>query len=181
MIGETVTPISRDDDLRRGLLGLGSNVGQRRVNLQAAVDALAAAGIDVLACSSVYDTDPVGEVPDQPSFLNACALVETALEPLELLDVCKRVEHELGRPADGIRHGPRPIDVDVLLLGELTLCHKRLTLPHAQLRSRRFVLIPALELDFALRTPDGSPLSDALARLPLEEGVRWAGEPLSVG
>ena len=72
---------------RRGLLGLGSNVGERRANLQAAVDALPAAGIEVLAASSTYDTDPVGEVLDQPSFLNACLTVATALGPLELLVV----------------------------------------------------------------------------------------------
>ncbi len=70
---------------RSGLLGLGSNVGDRRAQLQAAVDALPGAGVAVLACSSTYDTDPVGEVLEQPSFLNACVRIETALEPLELL------------------------------------------------------------------------------------------------
>lgn len=163
---------------RRGLLGLGSNVGDRRAQLQAAVDALPRAAVRVLRSSSVYDTDPVGEVLDQPSFLNACLSVQTALEPLELLDAVKRVERELGRET-GVRHGPRPIDIDVLLLGDLELSHERMTLPHEQVLCRRFVLIPALELDFELTTPDGSRLSDALARLPLSEGVRWAGPPLS--
>ena len=164
--------------LRTGLLGLGSNVGDRRAHLQGAVDALGAAGVRVTAASSVYDTDPVGEVLDQPSFLNACVRVETALEPLELLDAVKRLERELGRE-DGVRHGPRAIDVDVLLLGELELRHERMTLPHEQVLSRRFVLIPALELDFDLATPSGARLSDALAVLPVSEGVRWAGPPLS--
>lgn len=161
-----------------GLLGLGSNVGDRRAQLQAAVEALPSVGVRVLRASSVYDTDPVGEVLDQPSFLNACVTVETALEPLELLDAVKRVERELGRTA-GVRHGPRPIDIDVLLLGDVELQHERMTLPHEQVLSRRFVLIPALELDFELATPDGRRLSDALAVLPLDEGVRWAGPPLS--
>jgi 2-amino-4-hydroxy-6-hydroxymethyldihydropteridine diphosphokinase len=164
--------------LRIGLLGLGSNVGDRRAELQAAVDALAGVGVRPLASSSTYDTDPVGEVLDQPSFLNACLRVETALEPLALLDAAKRVEHELGRAADGVRHGPRAIDVDVLLLGELELREARMTLPHEQLLNRRFVLIPALELDFELAVPDGRRLSDALAGLALQEGVRWAGPPL---
>jgi 2-amino-4-hydroxy-6-hydroxymethyldihydropteridine diphosphokinase len=164
--------------LRTGLLGLGSNVGDRRAHLQGAVDALGAAGVRVTAASSVYDTDPVGEVLDQPSFLNACVRVETALEPLELLDAVKRLERELGRE-DGVRHGPRAIDVDVLLLGELELRHERMTLPHEQVLSRRFVLIPALELDFELTTPSGARLSDALAILPVSESVRWAGPPLS--
>lgn len=163
-----------------GLLGLGSNVGDRRAHLQAAVDALPAAGVRVLASSSAYDTDPVGDVLDQPSFLNACLRVRTALEPLELLAAVKRIEHELGREPGGVRHGPRPIDIDVLLLGDVTLEHERMTVPHEQLLTRRFVLIPALELDFDLASPDGRRLSDALARLPLTEGVRWAGTPLTI-
>ncbi|HEX5853323.1 MAG TPA: 2-amino-4-hydroxy-6-hydroxymethyldihydropteridine diphosphokinase [Solirubrobacteraceae bacterium] len=165
---------------RIGLLGLGSNVGDRRAQLQGALDALDGAGVRVLASSSVYDTDPVGEVLDQPSFLNACLQVRTALAPLELLEEVKRLERELGRGEDGVRHGPRAIDIDILLLGELELRHERMTLPHAQLLSRRFVLIPALELDFQLRAPDGSALADALAALSLQEGVRWAGPPLDV-
>jgi 2-amino-4-hydroxy-6-hydroxymethyldihydropteridine diphosphokinase len=163
---------------RNGLLGLGSNVGDRRLHLQQAVDALPSVGVRVLAASSVYDTDPVGEVVDQPSFLNACLRVETVLEPLELLDEAKRLERELGRE-DGVRHGPRAIDIDILLLGSLELRHERMLLPHEQLLSRRFVLIPALELDFTLPTPAGIHLADALAELPLEEGVRWAGPPLA--
>ena len=163
-----------------GLLGLGSNVGERRAHLQGAVDALAVAGVEVLASSSVYDTDPVGEVLDQPSFLNACVRVRSALGPLELLDVVKRIERELGRAQDGLRHGPRAIDIDILLLGTQVLEHERMKLPHEQLLSRRFVLIPALELDFELTAPDGRRLADALAALPLQEGVRWAGPPLDL-
>jgi 2-amino-4-hydroxy-6-hydroxymethyldihydropteridine diphosphokinase len=167
-----VTPV------RIGLLGLGSNVGERRLHLQQAVDALPAAGVRVLAASSVYDTDPVGGVLDQPSFLNACLRVESDLKPLELLDAVKRLERELGRRDGGVRHGPRAIDIDILLLGSLELRHERMMLPHEQLLHRRFVLIPALELDFDLATPGGERLSDALAALSLEEGVRWAGPPL---
>jgi 2-amino-4-hydroxy-6-hydroxymethyldihydropteridine diphosphokinase len=169
---------------RLGLLGLGCNLGERRAQLQAAVDALPAAGVTVLACSSTYDTDPVGEVTDQPAFLNACVRVRTALEPLELLDAVKRVERELGRGESFLRHGPRAIDVDILMLGDLELAHERMTLPHEQLLVRRFVLIPALELDFELRAPAGERgavrLADALAALPLDEGVRRAGPPLDV-
>ncbi len=161
-----------------GLLGLGSNVGERRAHLQAAVDALPAAGVSVLASSSTYDTDPVGEVLDQPSFLNACLSVATALAPLELLDAVKRIERELGRAAQGPRHGPRAIDIDILMLGGTLLRHERISLPHEQLLTRRFVLIPALELDPGMRAPDGTALADALAALPPWEGVRWAGPPL---
>jgi 2-amino-4-hydroxy-6-hydroxymethyldihydropteridine diphosphokinase len=162
-----------------GLLGLGSNVGDRRAQLRRAVDALPGVGVHVVACSSTYDTDPVGEVTEQPSFLNACISVKTELQPLELLDAVKGLERELGRCDAGVRHGPRAIDIDVLLLGEHELSHPRMTLPHEQLLSRRFVLIPALELDFELSTPSGARLADALAALPLQEGVRWAGPPLT--
>jgi 2-amino-4-hydroxy-6-hydroxymethyldihydropteridine diphosphokinase len=168
------------DAVREGLLGLGSNVGDRRAHLQAAVYNLPRAGIEVLACSSTYDTDPVGEVLDQRSFLNACVRVRSALEPLDLLDAVKRLEVELGRAANATRHGPRCIDIDILLLGDLQLDVERMRLPHEQLLARRFVLIPALELDFDLRTPDGRRLADALAALPLDEGVRWAGAPLEI-
>lgn len=165
---------------RKGLLGLGSNVGDRRAQLQAAADALPGVGIEVLAASSTYDTDPVGEVTDQPSFLNACLLVDSALEPLALLDAVKQLERELGRTAGGPRHGPRAIDIDILMMGDLELADERMTLPHEQVLSRRFVLIPALELDFELATPAGERLSHALAKLPFSEGVRWAGPPLRV-
>jgi len=167
-------------NIQIGLLGLGSNVGDRRAQLQAAVDALPNVGVEVVACSSTYDTDPVGEVTDQRSFLNACVSVRTTLQPLELLDSVKALERELGRRAGEVRHGPRAIDIDVLLLGELELSHPRMRLPHEQLLTRRFVLVPALELDFALRTPDGSSLAEALAGLSLDEGVRWAGPPLAL-
>jgi 2-amino-4-hydroxy-6-hydroxymethyldihydropteridine diphosphokinase len=162
-------------------LGLGSNVGDRRANLQAATDRLPAHGVRVLASSATYDTDPVGEILDQPSFLNACLRVETELGPEELLDACKAIERELGRPERYVRHSPRAIDVDLLLYGTQDYRSDRLSLPHEQVMVRRFVLVPLLELDFALRTPSGASLADALAALPLEdEGVRRAGDPLTL-
>lgn len=163
-----------------GYLGLGSNVGDRRAQLQSAVRALPARAVQVLASSSTYDTDPVGEILDQPDFLNACVRVETGLEPEALLDACKAVERELGRAVGGPRHGPRPIDVDLLLLGDAELRTDRLALPHPQVLARRFVLVPLLELDFELATPAGERLSDALAALPVTEGVRRAGPPLEI-
>ncbi len=115
-----------------------------------------------MASSSVYETEPQGDVRDQPDFLNACLAVETSLGPEELLRACKRVERELGRARGGVRHGPRPIDVDLLLLGDLEHRSERVVLPHPQIRSRRFVLEPLLELDPALELPDGTRLRDEL-------------------
>ena len=164
-----------------GYLGLGSNVGDRRAHLQAAADALGGRGVHVLASSATYDTEPVGLVLDQPVFLNACLRIETELGPEELLDACKAVERELDRSSGGVRHGPREIDVDVLLLGDLEHSSDRLELPHAGVRGRRFVLIPLLELDFELALPDGTRLSDCLAVLPvLGESVVRAGDPLTI-
>ena len=116
--------------LRVGYLGLGSNVGDRLRNLRAARDALVLYEVAVEAASSVYETAPQGEVTDQPDFLNAALRIRTALGPEELLDAAKGVERDLGREPGGVRHGPRPIDVDVLLLGDLEYSSDRLTLPH---------------------------------------------------
>jgi 2-amino-4-hydroxy-6-hydroxymethyldihydropteridine diphosphokinase len=165
-------------------LGLGSNVGDRRALLQGAVDGLAARGVVTVASSSTYETDPVGEILDQPAFLNACVVAESAVaDPEALLGVVKEVERELGRTTSGpeyVRHGPRAIDVDVLLAGDRAHRSERLSVPHPALLERRFVLIPLLELDFALTTPDGVRLADALAALPVTEGVRRAGPPLAL-
>lgn len=161
-----------------GYLGLGSNVGDRRAHLAAAVAALPAHRVAVTATSSVYETEPVGEVLDQPDFLNACARIETDLDPEGLLDACKAVERELGRAPGGVRHGPRPIDVDVLLLGDREHASERLTLPHREVTSRRFVLVPLLELDPELRLPGGARLCDALDALGPGQEVRRHSGPL---
>lgn len=156
----------------RGFLGLGSNEGDRLANLRAARDALAGHDVHVVASSSVYETEPQGGVLDQPDFLNCCIEIETGLYAEALLEACKAVERELGRTAGGPRHGPRPIDVDVLLLGDEVLSSERLTLPHPEITSRRFVLEPLLELDPELRLPDGTRTADALAALQGQRVVR---------
>jgi 2-amino-4-hydroxy-6-hydroxymethyldihydropteridine diphosphokinase len=113
----------------------------------------------------VYETEPVGEIEDQPDFLNAAARIRTELDPEELLDVCKAIEAERGRMFGGSRHGPRPLDLDLLLLGDLEYASERVTLPHPEVRNRRFVLAPLLELDPDLALPDGTRLADALEDL----------------
>jgi 2-amino-4-hydroxy-6-hydroxymethyldihydropteridine diphosphokinase len=166
--------------MRLGYLGLGSNVGDRRTNLQAAVEDLWAHDVIVLACSSVYETEPVGEVPDQRDFYNACVRIETPLGPEPLLDACKAVERVLGRDPGGVRHGPRPIDVDLLLLEGVEHESERLCIPHREVTTRRFVLVPLLELDPGLELPGDGRAADALAALGPGQEVRRAGPPLDV-
>lgn len=156
-------------DVRTGYIGLGSNVGDPRANLRQALDLLEKAGVEVQAVSSLYVTEPVGEILDQPDFLNAAARVSTDLEPEALLDVCKRIELDMGRDPDAPRHSPRPVDLDLLLLGDLVMETDRLALPHREVTTRRFVLAPLLELDPELTLPDGTHLAESLAALPADE------------
>jgi 2-amino-4-hydroxy-6-hydroxymethyldihydropteridine diphosphokinase len=160
---------------RVGYLGLGSNLGEREKHLREALAGLAGHGVRVEAVSSAYETEPVGEILDQPDFLNAAARIATGIGPEELLDVCKAIEVEAGRMFGAPRHGPRPLDVDVLLLGEVELADERLTLPHPELTNRRFVLVPLLELDPELALPDGTSLASALAALDESQRVERVG------
>jgi 2-amino-4-hydroxy-6-hydroxymethyldihydropteridine diphosphokinase len=168
-----------------GYLGLGSNVGDRRTNLQATVECLWAHDVVGLVSSSVYETEPVGEVLEQRPFYNACLRIETALAPESLLDACKAVERAFGRRLAGepgyVHHGPRAIDIDVLLLGEQTYESERLTLPHREVTTRRFVLVPLLELAPELELPGRGRAADALTALGDGQAVRRAGPPLEVG
>jgi 2-amino-4-hydroxy-6-hydroxymethyldihydropteridine diphosphokinase len=160
---------------RSGYLGLGSNVGNREEHLRAAIGALPEHGVEVEAVSSTYETEPVGEVLDQPDFLNAAIRIRTELEPEPLLEVCKAIEVERGRMLAASRHSPRPLDIDLLLLGGVELATERLTLPHPEVTSRRFVLAPLLELDPDLDLPDGTKLADALAALGPGQRAERAG------
>jgi 2-amino-4-hydroxy-6-hydroxymethyldihydropteridine diphosphokinase len=161
--------------VRSGYLGLGSNLGDRGSHLRAAVELLRERGVEVEKASSTYETEPVGEVLDQPEFLNAAIRIRTDLEPDALLDLCKEIEVKCGRSLDAPRHSPRPLDVDLLLLGDLELTTERLTLPHPEVTSRRFVLVPLLELDPGLTLPDGTHLDVALTSLERGQRIERAG------
>jgi 2-amino-4-hydroxy-6-hydroxymethyldihydropteridine diphosphokinase len=161
---------------RVGYLGLGSNVGDRGSHLRAAIELLRERGVEVEAVSSTYETEPVGEVLDQADFLNAAIRIRTELEPEALLDLCKEIEVARGRTLEAPRHSPRPLDLDLLLLGDLELNTERLTLPHPEVTSRRFVLVPLLELDPGLTLPDGTVLADAL--VSLGHGERVSRSPI---
>ncbi|MDQ4070820.1 MAG: 2-amino-4-hydroxy-6-hydroxymethyldihydropteridine diphosphokinase [Actinomycetota bacterium] len=125
----------------RAYLGLGSNLGDRRGHLRAAVAALP----DVVAVSPVYETEPVGGPSGQGPYLNVVVALETDLSPRQLLDLGRQLEQAAGR-ARTEPSGPRTLDVDVLLVGELTVREPDLVVPHPRMWQRRFVLAPLADL-----------------------------------
>jgi 2-amino-4-hydroxy-6-hydroxymethyldihydropteridine diphosphokinase len=146
-------------------VGLGSNLGDREATIRRAVELLeAAAGLDVVAVSSLRETDPVG-YEDQPKFLNGAAAIRTELAPQALLEQLQDVERQLGRDRSGPRFGPRTIDLDLLLYGDETLDEPGLQVPHPRLADRRFVLEPLAELDEGLEVPGRGSIRDLLAGL----------------
>ncbi len=159
-------------DSRTAYVGLGSNVGDRSANLRSARDRLAREGAGRVRSSSIYETEPIGAMPDQRDFLNACVAVEVGLGPEPLLDRLKAIESELGRRLGGPRHGPRAIDLDLLMLDGCEHRSSRLTLPHPEIERRRFVLLPLLELEPELRLPGGDALAEALAAVEHQRVVR---------
>jgi 2-amino-4-hydroxy-6-hydroxymethyldihydropteridine diphosphokinase len=137
----------------RAYVGLGSNLGDRERTLRAAVEALAAEeGIEVVAVSTLRETEPVG-VGEQPRFLNGAAELETTLTARELLDRLLAVEQRFGRIRIPGEHGPRTLDLDLLLYGDEVIDEPGLTVPHPRLHKRRFVLEPLAELAPSLVVP----------------------------
>lgn len=147
----------------KAFVGLGANLGARERTLRRAVELLAASpGIDVLAVSTLRETDPVGYA-DQPPFLNGAVALATDLSPRDLLGRLLEVERELGRVrGEGPRFGPRVVDLDLLLYGDRVVEEPGLTVPHPRLAERRFVLEPLHELDPELTLPDGRRVADLL-------------------
>jgi 2-amino-4-hydroxy-6-hydroxymethyldihydropteridine diphosphokinase len=125
-------------------LSLGSNLGDRTDHLRRALEELAVAGIQFDRISPIYETEPV-DFKNQPWFLNQAAAANTDISPFELLDLCLDVENRLGRRRTDEK-GPRSIDIDLLLYDNLILQQPTLTIPHARLHSRRFVLVPLAAL-----------------------------------
>ena len=151
--------------MTRAYVGLGGNLDDREGLIRRALVLLAARpDIEVLLVSSLRETDPVGFV-DQPRFLNGAAMIETTLTAPELLDELLTIERELGRTRNGRRNGPRTIDLDLLLFGDLVVDEPGLTLPHPRLHERAFVLEPLAELDPELEVPGRGTVSGLLAEL----------------
>lgn len=141
--------------LTRAYLGLGSNLGCRRNNLRAALDALTADGrATPAAVSAFYETEPWG-YREQPAFLNCAAAVDTILSPGQLLALCQDIERRLGRQSGGRRYGPRVIDLDLLLYGSAIIAKQTpdLQIPHPRLHLRAFALLPLAEIAGAVMHP----------------------------
>ena len=152
--------------MTRVYIGLGSNLGDRERLIGAALEGLRSTpGIEVLAVSALRETEPVGPIRDQPRFLNGAAVVETMLGPAELLAVLLELERAAGRTREDAPGGPRTLDLDLLLFGDLELDEPGLRLPHPRLHERRFVLEPLIELDPALKVPKRGGVQALLSRL----------------
>ena len=155
--------------MARAALGLGSNLGDRRARLTAALLRLRDAG-SIVAVSSLYETAPIGG-PEQGPFLNAVAIVDTNLAPRPLLELCQGIEREAGR-RHRVRWGPRSLDIDLLLYEERVVEEPGLRIPHPQLALRRFALEPLVEAWPEAALPDGTA---AASLLPGVAGGEEAG------
>lgn len=149
---------------------MGSNVGDRQAQLEAAVSRLRGS-LTGLVVSPIYETDPVG-VTDQPAFLNLTVSGETDLSPEALLRTVKQIEWDLGRRPT-YRWGPRVVDIDLLLYGELVVDQPDLTIPHREMTRRAFVLVPLADIAGETRVPPGGEtVTELLERVPDRGSVR---------
>jgi len=160
--------------LRTVYLGLGANIGDREWNLRKAVRTLCERGCKLTAASSLYETKPVG-ITDQPDFLNAVIAVKTALNPRDLLAVCRRIEQEMGRVRT-LRYGPRVIDIDMLLYEGAESSDDELTIPHPRILDRAFVLVPLAEIAPDVEIADGVTARAAAERTD-RSGVMLFADP----
>lgn len=159
--------------MTRVYLALGSNLADPLHQVQAALDAMTAIPQTMLvATSSFYRTPPYGP-PDQPDYLNAAVALETTLTPEALLDQTQRIELEQGRVRKDHRWGPRTLDLDIMLFGDLTLNTPRLIVPHYDISNRAFMLVPLLEIAPTVTFPDGTQAAEILAGLDASAIQRW--------
>jgi len=157
----------------RAYLCLGSNLGDREAAMAAALERIEQAGVEIVGCSSLYETPPWGPVPQGP-YLNLVVAVETLLPARALLEALLRIEREGGRDRSGeVRFGPRVIDLDILLFGAEVVAEPDLELPHPRMMERAFVLVPLNELAPDL-VVEGQSVRDALGRLDAS-GIRKIG------
>jgi 2-amino-4-hydroxy-6-hydroxymethyldihydropteridine diphosphokinase len=150
----------------RAFIGLGANLGDRAETIRSALAELSGTpGVELVAVSALLETEPVGPVA-QPSFLNGVAVVDTSLEPRELLDLLLAVETRHGRDRAAVpAQGPRPLDLDLLLYGDAEIGEEDLQIPHPRLHERAFVLDPLLEVAPGLEVPGRGTVEALRARL----------------
>lgn len=157
-------------------IALGSNLGDPIAQVEKAIEALQSEpSINLLKRSSLYRTEPVG-LAGQPDYINAAVEIETTLTPFALLDTLKRIETRCGRVRNGVFWGPRVIDLDLLLYREEEIADRRLQVPHPEIASRRFVLLPLLEIAPQLHLPHLGALEQLLAHAPRYRVERIANE-----
>lgn len=149
--------------IRRVVLSLGSNLGERLTSLQGAVHALAdTPDVWLTGVSPVYETEPIGCPPGSDNFLNAVVLLDTTLAAARLLDRAQAIEDAFGRERDGELNSPRTLDVDLIMVGDRRADDDVLRLPHPRARERAFVLAPWHDLEPDAVLPDAGPISDLL-------------------
>ncbi|QFH70018.1 2-amino-4-hydroxy-6-hydroxymethyldihydropteridine diphosphokinase [Enterobacter sp. E76] len=159
--------------MTRVYLAIGSNLASPLEQVNAALSALAEIPeSQLVAVSDFYRTPPLGP-QDQPDYLNAAVALETALAPEALLDHTQRIELQQGRERKAHRWGPRTLDLDIMLFGEMQIDTPRLTVPHYDMKNRAFMLLPLAQIAPDLRFPDGDKLSDLLANLDPSGISRW--------
>lgn len=159
--------------LRKVVYSIGSNLGDRLVHLQGAVDALRdTPDVIVVDVSSIYETDPVGGPADSPQFFNLVVVAETTLEPRTLLERALAIEDAYGRTREGDRWSPRTLDVDLILVGKATVDQPDLKLPHPLAHERGFVLVPWHEIDPTGEMPGRGPVADLVAQVDTAGVVR---------
>ncbi|WP_407331414.1 2-amino-4-hydroxy-6-hydroxymethyldihydropteridine diphosphokinase [Enterovibrio sp. 27052020O] len=147
----------------RAYIAIGSNLGEPVEKAQNAIAALSQLpDSQFIASSSLYSSKPMGP-SDQPDYVNAVVAIDTKLLPLDLLDHTQRIELVFGRERKDERWGPRTLDLDILLYGDLQLESERLTVPHYGMKEREFVLFPLAEIAPDLHLPDGSAVADLVA------------------
>lgn len=157
----------------RVYLAIGSNLASPLEQVNAALAALAEIPeCHVVAVSPFYRTPPLGP-PDQPDYLNAAVALDTALAPEALLDHTQRIELQQGRERKAHRWGPRTLDIDIMLFGDMQLATPRLTVPHYDMKNRTFMLLPLAQIAPDLHFPDGDKLSDILAKLDPSGISHW--------